>query len=1274
MDVRPDTPEARFGAELRRLRLSADLTLRKLGERLHRSHTAISGYETGRTFPSAEVVEQYQTYFGVLDGSLLERHERTRLERLASPSDGVLDPGLRARGHAVCPYKGLHAFESHDRCLFFGRRELVDDVLARLANARFVAVVGASGSGKSSFVRAGLLPGIQMPAPAGAELRVALLTPGEHPLESLAGTVSAALGGSVRLRSDDLRSDPDALGRATREPGGGPLAIVVDQFEELFTICRDEAERRDFVDSLIGAWRGPASRVTLIVGLRADFYGRVTRYPRLQEAVVAHQTLIGPMCSADLRRAIELPAAACGLLLQPGLAETVLQDLSGEPGALPLLSHALLETWKRRRGSMLTLSGYREAGGMHGALAQTAERTLLDLPPADQPVARSIFLSLAEVGEGVEPTRRRVQRAELSMHAPSAEGLDRVLGVLADARLISVDASTVVVAHEALIRHWPRLRGWIDADLEGLLLHRRVADAAREWDRLGREDGALYRGSQLAAAGQWADDHPDLLSRLERGFLAAGQALADGALRAERERARLALATAARRARRRLVVAIATAIATVLVAGLAIVAVTQRRTAERQATEATSLALASSASALLASRPDVSLLLALAAERTRPSVQARSSALAALTTARQPPVVAILRGHTDFVRSVAFSPDRRILASAGSDMTIRLWDVSAHAEVGAPMIGHTGAVEAVAFSPDGRELASGSQDRTIRLWDVRGHRQLGRPLSGHTNAVNAVAFSPDGRAVASASTDGTVRLWDVQTHRPLGQPMTAYAGEVDAVAFSPDGTLLASGGWDHTIRLWDVRTHKQLGAALRSKDIVTSVAFSPDGRTLASAGWDHRIRVWDLRTRTQLGPALSGHEDAVSSVAFSPDGRELASGSVDDTVRVWDARTHEPIGPPLIGHTDTVSSVAFSRDGRTLASGSADETVRLWDVGGVREPRAAMPGDTGTVAAVAFSPDGRTLASGSWDDTVRLWDVRSRAQLGAPLRADGAPVYSVAFSPDGDTLASASADKTIRLWEVRTRRQLGRPLTGNRAAVDGVAFSPDGRTLASAGWDHTVRLWDAATHRQIGRPLVGHDDIVESVAFSPDGRTLASASVDDTIRLWDVPTHRPLGGPLRGHTDAVTSVAFSPDGRLLASGSWDYTVRLWDVRSHKQVGSALTGHSGSENAVAFSPDGATLASASDDNTILLWDVRTHMALGIPLAGHGDSVESVAFSPDGRSLASASYDRTVRLWPRVLWRGDAELRAQACELVSSGLSRSEWSRYAPGLPYRPTCPT
>ncbi len=1119
-----DSPEARFGAALRRVRVQAGVSVRRLAKDLDRAHSTISDFENGRRLAGVEVVEEYEDYFGLARGTLGAQRERARAELLEAPRDATLDENL---GDVVCPYMGLRAFEYDDAALFFGRETQVRDVLARLKETRFVAVLGPSGSGKSSFVRAGLLAGINTAATNGRpSARVVLLTPGEHPLTTIATAVATS---SAPVTPDELRGDPDRLGRAARDAGDGAVVLVVDQLEELFTLCADEPERRCFVEALIAAWREP--RVVVIVALRADFYGRVAAYPELAAAVVTHQALIGPMSPAELRRAIELPAAGCGLLLQPGLADTILGDLEGEPGALPLLSHALLETWKLRSRLMLSVGAYREAGGVRGAIAQTAERTLVSLSEADQQIARSIFLTLTDIGEHAEPTRRRVDLADLALRVDPTER-DRVLAVLVDARLVTLDETTVTVAHEALIRHWPRLRGWIETDRAGLLTHRRLTAAARDWDNLHREPAALLRGARLATATEWAADHADDLSQLERGFLACGLVLEHNDLQVAR-----------RRTRRLRSLATGIAMLAVVVAALAVWALDQRASSQRRASEATSLALATSSLALRNDRPDVALLLALEANRAIPRVEARSSAIAALVAARDPGVVAILHGHTGGVSDLALSPDERTLASVDS------------------------------FAD------------TVRFWDARTHKQLGPTQIAYERIVG-VAFGAGGRTVMSAAVSGTLRSWDVRAGKPVGHPLISRPHGFESVAFSGDGRTMAAASGDR-ILLWDLRRRRRIGTPMIDTGLVRTLAFSRDGRTLASAGENPAVRLWDVRHRRRLGAPLTGHTSSVTSVVFSPDGRTLASGSIDRTIRLWDIGSRKAAALPLAGHTGEVTSVAFSANGRTLASGSADGTIRLWDVHSRRQLGIPLIGHTRRISSVVFSRDGHTLWSASADSTMRVWDLRAHGRVVVPPNRHTDGVTSVAFSPDGRTLASGSADKTIRLWDLHTHAPKRALLTGHTSRVTSVAFSPNGRMLASAGGDK-LRLWDMRSRHELVYPFVIGENS-ESVAFDQGGRTLAISG--RPAEMWELPISvGRTGTPLPFEpSDRVTTVAFSPDGRTLAAGSSDKTIELWDVATGTRLGVPLTGHTRRAFSVAFSPDGRTLASGGDDTTIRFWE-------------------------------------------------------------------------------------
>ncbi|MGX9884488.1 toll/interleukin-1 receptor domain-containing protein [Streptomyces sp. NPDC002276] len=695
---------------------------------------------------------------------------------------------------------------------------------------------------------------------------------------------------------------------------------------------------------------------------------------------------------------------------------------------------------------------------------------------------------------------------------------------------------------------------------------------------------------------------------------------------------------------------------------VSVIALVARAEATRQRDHAVAQQLISQSSSLATRDPFGARLKALAAWRIDPTPESR---LAVLDAAVSPE--SGLLSHSWPVRSVAFSPDGKTIASGSQDGIVQLWDATTQRKIGAPLIGHNQGVTSVAFGPGGRTLASSSSDGTVRLWNITDHKQIGDALQAHAGAIHSVAYSPDGRTlIAGGSGDsGTVRLWDVATHHQIGTPLGGRAYDA-SVAFSPDGRTFATGAED--LRLWDARSHAPIGKALTTAGYgISSVSFSGDGRIIAAADADGGVRLWDTTTRAPIGKPFTA-STGVDSVAFSPDGTMFAAAYDDGSVRLWDIARHIPMGAPFTGHTSRVWAVAFSPDGSTLASSSDDTTVRLWDVRTLRQIDTWV--DSRTQRKAVLSPHGQILAVAGAGSAVRFWNVATRRRIGDPLVSSDVDFTSaLSLSPDGTVLATASFGTTerVKLWDVTTHRQIGKSLPSRTRSILAVAFSPDGRNLAISD-DDSVRIWNLTTRRQTGKAL---DIRAVNVTFSPDGRTIATTSDNDTVVIWDSATHRRIGETPPSHTAQINAIVFSADGTMMATASRDNTVRLWNVATRKQIGEPLTGHQSGVTSVVFSPDGKTLVTGSMDRTVRLWDVTTRQQIGEPLEGHTADVTGVGFGPAGRTIVSWSRDNTVRLWDV-----DATVDPvrSLCEWAKGAFNADRWRTYVPSGPaLRPLCP-
>jgi WD40 repeat protein/transcriptional regulator with XRE-family HTH domain len=1291
------TSQQDFGRELTLARRRAGLTVRQVARVSGIPVSTVGDYFAARHLPPAgqpELLSAILAACGITDEAEQDRWaEALRRIRRA--------PGRRP-GRGQAPYRGLASFQPDDAAWFFGRGELVLH-LVRLATGVGapglpLAVVGPSGSGKSSLLRAGLVPRLRAGSAArpGGRL-VALITPGDAPLAALATALAPltppgqAGPSDPALVTQALRKAPDRYA-AQIGRGEDPPAIIVDQFEETFTAEISEAERQEFVTAL-----SELSGTTLVVlGLRADFYGHALRYPELARSLQDRQIVVGPMSANQLREAIVEPARKAGLDIETGLVEVLLTDMrppgmpgqgaaGHEAGALPLLSHALLATWERSRGATLTVADYQASGGIRDAIARTAETAYGSLDEDGQQAARRLFLRLVHVADDARETRARVPLADLPGDAAAAAA---VLERFVEQRLVTLDRDTAEITHEALLDAWPRLRGWIDADREDIRARRFITAAAQAWAEAGREAAALLRGGQLALASDWArvEANRALLSQLARDFIDAGVA---------EERAQQA---AQRRRTRRLRQLVGTLTALFLITvGLTGYAFQQRQAANAAKNLAESRTVAVEADEVRPDNPALAAQLSLAAYRITPS----AGALASLLESSGVPMAARILDSDRDVQAVALSRNHSLLAVAAGDGTLKLWNVS---QPGHPRrigtVVHLGPFDplyAAAFSPDGDILAAAGADGTVSMYRVTNPRHpvpVGGTLTGlpgSPNTIYSLAFSSNGALLAAGSADDTVRLWNVaDPAHPVraGGPLTGATGYVQSVAFSPDGKLLAAGSADDTVRLWNVANPAKPVLA-DSKPLtgpagtVDAVAFSPDGQMLAAGSYDAKVWLWNVTNPAK--PAgekpFRGATNRVMTVAFSPGGQMLAEGGSDGRVLVWNVASHALLG--AFAHPQPVTSVAWDGPG-LLIDGDADGYVRAWRM----PPPGLLTGSS--VASLAYSPGGQTLAVG--DNDLQLWNPARRTLTGsaAPPGPKGNAVNAVAFSPAANLIAAGYDDGKIQLWRRGPGARpvaLGTPQTASQAPaassnlVEFVAFSPRGKILASGADDGTVRLWNVTNPAKptlLSKVYDAKDFLVFSVAFSPNGHILAAASSNDVVRLWNVtsPAHpQRIRKVLAGPTNTAYSVAFSPSGRTLAVGSGDRDIRLWNVANParpRRIGPLLTGPSGYVFSVAFSRGGDTLAAGNSDGSVWLWNLTTpaRPRLIATLTGPTGQVYSVAFSPNGDTLAATDSAGEVWLWDT---RADAAI-AGICAMAGQPLSQAEWRAYIPGRPYARPCPT
>ena len=1196
------------------------------------------------------------------------------------------------------PFRGLAAFGAKHAPVFFGRSRDITKVIDRLKDAAekgcpFLLVDGASGAGKSSLVRAGLVPRLTAAGvvPSVDIWRVAVMRPAEivgDPFAALARALLVAesdlpeaeqgrppalpeLSASDFPRADDLAallahadasapkpilSTFSAIEQTAREKEGYgravkvALLLVVDQLDELFGADIGNDIRARFAQLLRLLAR--SGRVWVIATLRADLFDHFLSQKDLKQLKDDGSSYdLAPPDAAALAEIVRAPAAAAGLVYESDtktgerLDERLLADAE-RADLLPLLQFTLNQLFEARErrdhGGQLTFAAYRALGGLEGAVEKEAEAAFARLGATEQArLPRLLRELVAPAGDATMTAARAafdirpVPLADAAYDDASA----RLVQALIDARILLSSGeggqATVRLAHARVLDSWQRASKIVADNADFYRIRAEVEEQRRRWDAAGRRrDLLIGRGRPLAEAESIVRNFSGELPTATREFV-----------RRSGRRARLMQTLTA-----------AAAVIFAAVAGVAVYEWRHTVSLQREAVEKRDQLLVSQSRFLVdranqgnqAGDAGTAMLLALQAlpdTRSgvgRPMVHEAEAALFAAYQDLKERIV--LKGHDGVLWSARLAPDGKRIVTASEDKTARVWNAENGDQL-AILRGHTEGVRVASFSPDGRQVITGSTDKTARLWNAETGQQSA--VLEHDGVVRSAAFSSDGRRVVTASDDKTARIWDVQTGKQIAA-LTGHTARVRDAAFSPNGRYVLTSSDDKTARLWDSKTGEPVHILEGHTQSVRGVAFSPDGERAVTTSLDHSARVWSVETGKQS--VILGHGDVVTSAAFSPDGQRIVTASDDNTVPIWDAQMGERI-VTLSGRT-----AVYSPDGRSIVTSDGD-TARIWNADNGKLAMV-LRGHRSRVTGAVFSPDGRSVLTASDDKTARLWSAgtETNTQMAVLVAHTGSAGRAV-FSPDGRRALTASDDNSVRLWDAEAGRQIA---TFTRAGSGMAAFSPDGRLVAIPD-NNTVVVRDANTGEREDRIFQGHSAAVQSVAFSADGRRIVTASDDRTARVWDLQTGGQIAA-LTEHTAPVRSAVFSPDGLRVVSTqtpqrsgnvtivtSNDSVALLWDALSGRVI-LRFEGDMVQLYDATFSPDGKRIVTASGDNTARIWDAATGKPIAV-LSGHSDSVLSAAFNSRGDKIVTASADETVRVW-------DAE--AMTTIAVLKGHSGAVWS--------------
>jgi WD40 repeat protein len=1203
--------------------------------------------------------------------NVLDRAHVEAPEPKLAEFDPSLAPDLSDK---PCPYQGLEAFRENKSDFFFGREAFVDRLIERLRRDRLLALVGSSGSGKSSLVFAGVLP--ELKAGEGATWRYLTMAPGTEPLANLSRAMvnlapaHAAFdlntATKITFAEQGFRREPDYLATVANELSDQPVVLVVDQFEELFTLCDDEETRKVFTDQLIGLIRSQPVRHLVILTMRTDYTPRVATLPDFKDLFDEARVDVTEMGIPELRAAIEKPAAKVGLKFDEGVVDDLIKTILGVGSGLPLLQFTLLKLWEERDRNRITREVYRQVGNPLQALGRSADEFYDKLSLEDQRLVRRILLRMVRPGEGNDFTSRRIPAVD-AFRGERQDSVERVLGLLInEARLVKLSGigagvgangsvsngaspqgltleslqpseagvvPQIEVAHEALVRNWTLLDNWLNEERDRLKDQRWLVQEAARWRDDGRNPARLLRERALEDAERVlkADEQYGDLGELEREFVLASRDAVQAAIRAEKERQARELQQAQALAEEQRLRADA-----------------ERLRAEEAARDSKRLRRLAAALVGVAVLAGVLALMALLAQGQAMQQQRFAEANAQLAATREAEAIEA-RGTAESAKSTA---------EAGEAGALKAQQIEASAR--------QAAVVAQQEAEKNKSLAEQSAIQERLAKDVANSRQFAAEAENLLDVSATQALSAALNSVLVTRTAEAETALRKALEAPL--PRRVISGAlVFGAQLSPDGKRIVTIGENNVAYVWNAQTGQKLAELnlfIRRIVVFNSAQFSPDNRFIVTANDDGLVRLWDANSGEPIAEFV-GHEGAVNGAEFSQDGRRIVSAGADQTARIWDVQSRQEISSArMLGHTAVVNSASFSTDGQRVITASDDGTARVWDantgrqigppLGDIDAPvlvriksahfASAPIGPPGLVYTTTGAPDQRAVTAGE-DGFARIWDV-DRGRIIALLGRHEGPVLSAQFSSDGTRVLTASDDGSARIWDAVTGQQL-KALRGHVNAVLSAQFSTDGRQALTASADNTAQLWDLQSSVS-STALRGHQGPANGAQFSPDGQRIASASSDFSARIWDVNTGKQLA-LLRDHALEVNDVAFSPDGKRLVTAGNDGAVRIWDVESGTEVITPLLAHAGPVYSAQFSPDGKWIVSASADQTALVWNVSTQFTLSeveglntgaltgtvvVTLTGHQGGVNYAQFSPNGERVATASSDGTARVWDAV----------------------------------------